>query len=32
MDDSMLVVLESDFSFVILFIMNWALYFVFGFL
>jgi hypothetical protein len=31
MDDSMLVVLESDFSFLILFIMNWVLYFIFAF-
>jgi hypothetical protein len=31
MDDSMLGVLESDFLFIIVFIMNWALYFVFGF-
>jgi hypothetical protein len=31
MDDSMLVELESDFSFIILHIMNWALYFIFGF-
>jgi hypothetical protein len=31
MDYSMLAVLESDFSFLILFIMNWALYFIFGF-
>jgi hypothetical protein len=27
----MLAVLESDFSFLILFLMNWALYFIFGF-
>jgi hypothetical protein len=27
----MLGVLESDFLFIIVFIMNWALYFVFGF-
>jgi hypothetical protein len=32
MDDSMLGVLESDFLFIIVFIMNGALYFVFGFL
>jgi hypothetical protein len=32
MDDSMLGVLESDFLFIIVFIMNWALYFIFGFL
>jgi hypothetical protein len=31
MDDSMLGVLESDFLFIIVFIMNWALYFIFGF-